>query len=506
LGNNMLSWITGPQASDPSAWKPIKKGTGSPLTFENLASMEAMAGSGGSDYQSFLADQMLKGATPAGAIAALKSTIRSGQASQDLIDSMPGNTQQDATIFGGKAPDLTSDQGFTQAFDTKTLLSDANDMHRGMAKDRALQNSAYQDPTTGQFYTGYAETPTEQMQAADKLGLAYPTTQYDDPKTQDQYVQQMFGFEPGQEAAQNESRARRIGGLNQQFGSADDAAVKARANQEALMKAWNDNFTAPANPAVGPGNPIRGFDQMRGAPPTVDVAASNPLGLSPDELTNLLGGAGNLAAVQPLAGRTGTPSTAPIEGKVRSEVPVEGTAALGPKTVPKDWKVLQRDVLGYPVLYDTGDGRVATAEGIAAMNDPDLVSKTVSPKYEPSRIPAIPTKTQSTRPQVRVGMDGSVELAEPVNFAKLWDPAFIGSRKRDLRAEDVRTAKTAADKKRAAATGAQEAYGRSLALSADELERAKLHVSMLMLGRQGRTPLNDQLAARSQTVRNMLGY
>src|SRR5580765_2021929 len=49
LGNNMLSWITGPQASDPTAWKAVKKGVGEPMTFDNLSYVEALAGAGSDD-------------------------------------------------------------------------------------------------------------------------------------------------------------------------------------------------------------------------------------------------------------------------------------------------------------------------------------------------------------------------------------------------------------------------------------------------------------------------
>ena len=487
LGNNMLSWITGPQATDPTAWKPIKKGTGSPLTFENLASMEAMAGSGGSDYQSFLADQMLKGATPAGAIAALKSTIRSGQASQELLDSMPGNSQQDPAIFGGKAPDLTTDQGFTQAFDTRTLLSDANDMHKGMAKDRALQKAAYQDPTTGQFYTGYDENKTEQMQAADKLGLAYPTQSYGDKDYVDLMQQQAFGLAPGQAQYEDDRRQSDIDRLTQQIAPAQQAADKARSNQEALMKAWNDNFTAPAQPMMGAGpKPFQNFADLQAPLPGAPSAPA-------------LGG-----------GRPGTPftaqsSAAPYVGThtVRPDVPVEGQAALGKPTLPADWKVVARDAQGNPLLYDTGLGSVVTAQGVGAVNDPEVLAKVASAEWEPK---GSATKTQSTKPKVRVGMDGNVELAGPVDFSKLWDPAFIGSKTRELQAGDVRTAKTAADKKRKAAIDAKYAPMQRSKLSSNELDRAALATQMRLLASQGRTPLNDQLAARSQTVRNMLGY
>lgn len=510
LGNNMLSWITGPQATDPSAWTPTKKGTGSPLTFENLASMEAMAQSGGADYQSFIADQMLKGATPAGAVAALKRTIRSGQASQDLLDSLPPNYQSDVQIATGATPDITTDQGFAQAYDTKMLLSDANDMHKGMAKDRALQKSAFQDPTTGQFYTGYDEQKTEQMQAADKLGLAYPTTRYDDPNYVDMMQQKAFGLAPGQAQYEDAQREADIQRLTEQVAPAQQAAEKAKASQEALVKAWNENFTAPGQPVVGAGNPIRGFGGAPGAP----------------SATALGGGAGTMTG-QPFGlGRPGIPLTTPTSARpyvgthtVRPDVPVEGTAALAPPKIPEDWKVVARDAQGQPLLFDTGLGSVVTAQGVAGVNDPAVLAKVASSEWEPKGAPA--TKTQSTKkpmPNVRVNADGSVEIAGPGNaqfpiqgYINGAGPTITGSTKatpttRALQASDLRSAEEFSKKKKNEAVSAKYAPVQRKWLKDNELERAKLAAQMTYLASQGRSPLTDQLAARSQTVRNMLGY
>jgi len=209
-------------------------------------------------------------------------------------------------------------------------------------------------------------------------------------------------------------------------------------------------------------------------------------------------------------GRPGTPftaasSAAPYVGThtVRPDVPVEGQAALAPTSFPKDWKVVARDAQGQPLLYDTGLGSVVTAQGVGAVNDPEILSKVATAEWEPK---GSATKTQSTKPKVRVSMGGDVELAGPVDFSKLWNQDFLGSKTRELKAEDVRTAKTAADKKRKAAIDAKYAPVQRKWLNTNELDRAKLAASMSYLASQGRTPLNDQLAARSQTVRNMLGY
>jgi hypothetical protein len=451
LGNNMLSWATGPQATDTSAWTPTKKGTGSPLTFDNLASMQAMAGSGGSDYQSFMADQMLKGATPAAALAALKKTIRSGQASQDLLDSMPAYQPSDAQAISGDAPDITNDQGFAQMYDTRTLLSEANDMHKGMAKDIALQGSAYKDPKTGQFYQGYEETPTEQMQAADKLGLAYPTTQYDNQDYISKMQQQLLGTNPAQAQVSDAMREQDIAGMKAQALVAKSTADRAQASQDELIKAWNANYQAPSQPTVGAGNPIRGLDQMRGQLPGTG-------GMSNTDIQNLLGGAENLSAVRPLQ--------------------------AGPRQL-------------------NAQGFVTTQKQPKTAAD-----------FTPGGIDPTATKTNSM-PYVRINPDGSVSLSGPGNFAPSQGrltgfgtdqlAGSVGPTSRALQGSDLQAARDFTKKKKQEAITAKYAPVQRARLNDEEMNRAQVATQMRYLASQGRTPLNDQLAARSQTIRNLIG-
>ena len=77
--------------------------------------------------------------------------------------------------------------------------------------------------------------------------------------------------------------------------------------------------------------------------------------------------------------------------------------------------------------------------------------------------------------------------------------------KRTLDPKDIRTATAAKETARRSARDANEAYLRSFRLDPTDLERVKLRASMNYLASQGRTPLTDQLAARSQTIRNMIG-
>ena len=225
LGNNMLSWMTGPQATDPTAWQPVKVGKGSPLQFENLSMVDALANSGGDDVQTFFAQELLKG-SPAAAVAKLKALVRSGKATQGLLDSLSVNPNFDPA-GATTAPDIKTDTGFATMYDVKGMLGDANDMFKGIAKDRALQSSAYQDPKTKQFYSGYDENKTEQMQAADKLGLSYPTSNYNDPSLVDQYTERSLGVTPDEAAYRDQSRERphhRAGTAARRRGCAGEAA------------------------------------------------------------------------------------------------------------------------------------------------------------------------------------------------------------------------------------------------------------------------------------------
>jgi len=477
LGNNVLSWMTGGQASDPSAWKPIRQGTGSPLQFGGQATVDTYANSGGDDWQTYLAMRIASGDTPAMAMTKLKKMVQGtdetggvSPASPEFLASLPASADFGDQLPGTTAPDVKTDRGFATLYDYKALQGFADDLFKGVAKDRALQGTAWQDPKTKQWYTGYEDKPTEQMQAADKLGLAYPTASYDDPTTIDQYTQSMFGYEPGQAQAMDTDRASRIDALKNTSYGAQDKVKAAGANQDALVKAWNENYNVPSQPTLGAPAQMPGMpDWMRAQP---------------------------------------APAAAPAD-------PTTGM------------RVVSTDAQGNPIMWADKNGALINAQGHGAAAD------LVTPQgtrigdipYAPSAPgPVAPPQGVATTtrpmPKVRIGPDGSVALATNQNIpqGRMQGTVGVGGNQlvgsidfspkvetRGLKPEDIRAAGTTKQKAASAAQDAYSAYGRSLALSPSDMERAKLRVAMNALARQGRTPLNDQLAARSQTLRNLIG-
>jgi hypothetical protein len=79
--------------------------------------------------------------------------------------------------------------------------------------------------------------------------------------------------------------------------------------------------------------------------------------------------------------------------------------------------------------------------------------------------------------------------------------SLSGPGRKEIEAATAR--KTKANQK---ASDAQQAYYRSQFMNDDELDRAKLAATMRLMTHQGRSPMQDQLAARSQTLRNLIGY
>lgn len=480
LGNNMLAWMTGGQATDPSAWKPIRQGTGSPLQFGGQATVDTYASSGGDDWQTYLAMRIANGDTPAMAMTKLKKMVQGtdetggvSPASPEFLASLPASADF-SEIESTNPPDVKTDRGFATLYDYKALQGFADDLFKGVAKDRAMQQTAWQDPKTKQWYGGYEDKPTEQMQAADKLGLAYPTISYDDPETIDQYSQSLFGLAPGQAQAMDTDRASRIDALKTSAYGAQDQAKAASTNVDDLVRAWNENYSAPSQPTLGAPAQMPGMpDWMRAQP---------------------------------------APASAPAD-------PTTGM------------RVVSTDAAGNPIMWADKNGALINAQGGGAAADiltprgtrtGDVPYAAGAPQVSPMAPPQGGAGAMATRPmpKVRVNPDGTVSLATDKNIPQgrmhgtvgVGGDQLVGSidfspkvETRGLKPEDIRTAGTTKQKAASAAQDAYGTYGRSLALSPGDLERAKLRVAMNAMARQGRTPLTDQLAARSQTLRNLIG-
>jgi len=479
LGNNILSWMAGGQATDPSAWRPTRVGVGSPVQFGGQAIIDTYANSGGDDWQTYLATRIANGDTPAMAITKLKKLVQGtdetggvSPASPEFLASLPASADFGDQVPGTAAPDIKTDRGFATLYNIKDLQSFADDLFKGVAKDRAMQQNAWQDPKTGQWYQGYEDKKTEQMEAADKLGLAYPTVKYDDPATLDQYEQAMNGYAPGEGEARFKDYEDRALALQKTAWDAQDKEKQAGRDQEALVKAWNDTYTPPSKPMVG--TPA----QMPGMPDWLRAQ------------------------------------------------PAPATAAADPTT---GMRVVSMDPQGNPIMWADKNGALINAQGKGAAADilTPRGTRTGDVPYAPSapQVSAVAppqgvATTTKPRPKVRVNPDGTIVLATNENIPKISAQGTVGTRgnqlvgsidfspkvqTRELAPEDIRTAGSTKQKASSAAQQAYATYGQSLANDSSYLDRLKLKVAMRTLSQQGRTPLNDQLAARSQTLRNLLG-
>jgi hypothetical protein len=515
LGNNMLSWMTGPQATDPTAWQPIKTGKGSPLMFENSTVLDALANSGADDWQTFVAQELTRG-TPAQAFAKLKATVRSGKASQGLLDSLDVNPNFDPV---SEDPDISNDTGFATMYDVKGMKSWAEDLFKGVANDRALQGTAYQDPKTGQYYSGYEEQKTEQMQAADKLGLAYPTSNYGDQSLVDQYTERSLGVTPGEAAYRDQSRNDRIAGLATARDATAETERQRGTQYDELIKAWNDNFQAPAQSTMGQPAQMPGMGQF------------GPQGTRPSPqgggMAYPAGSTWVPGAPKPLSPQTSTklpwdPATAPalVGGQAGMQAPaLAGSTPFTPFQDASQFQPQGRNVLNTGTVTPAAGGAPYQGTTPPSWLDPaTVIAAGAAPTTNTTG-----TKTQSTQPQVYIGADGNPVLATDANRGMGFpiQHSFGGSSdgldatsaigkpkataKRTMNPSDIRTAAAAKETARRGARDANEAYLRSFRLDPTDLERVKLRASMNYLASQGRTPLTDQLAARSQTLRNLIG-
>lgn len=481
LGNNMLSWMTGGQGTDPSAWQPTRVGVGQPLQFTGESTISAYANSGSDDWQSFMADRISKGDTPAAAFTALKKVVQGTDetggaplASPGLLASLPASFDTN-DVPGAEPPDIKTDRGFATVYDTKALMGFADDLFKGIAKDKAMQGTAFQDPKTGQWYQGYEDKKTEQMEAADKLGLAYPTQSYSDPDYIKAYQQKMLGSDDTYDAydqGARESQAQdTLGTAQREAGNAQDYMVAAR-------EAYERTLPRPAY--NGPGEMA-----------ATRALSETPFGTGPASGMGAAVGGGLPPTARP------TPDTmGPYVGSAPSYY--SGDIITSPTPGAHVPGLNPRDPRAYaPNEFSSGVGEPLSPELL--QRDPALLDAFTSGTGTP-RAPDMLQRDPGTRKQ-----GGSKAAAKPKTAADLGAGYALGSTRAPSRA-DYDAAIGRKTKANAAASDAQQAYYRSKFMTDDEMSRAQVAATMRYLAHKGRSPLQDQLAARSQTIRNLIGY
>jgi len=147
-----------------------------------------------------------------------------------------------------------------------------------------------------------------------------------------------------------------------------------------------------------------------------------------------------------------------------------------------------------------------------------------APHYSGAAITGIPTEQPltglgATFPEEQlgaIGMPGYVipdtgpsgtdkKKGLPKSVKELGAGFAMGSTRAPGRKE-IEEATRRKTKANQAASEAQQEFYKAGFITDDEMERAKVGDVMRLLAHQGRTPLQDQLSARSQTLRNLIGY
>ncbi len=492
LGSNMIAMMTGGQGTDPSAWTPTRVGVGNPLQFQNLNVISALAESGGSDWQTFVARELL-GAndgvpkSPAAAITKLKQFVRGengvSAASPEFLASLDYNADFEPT-GAGRDLDPTNDRDFATMYDIKGMTAQANKMFEGLANDKALQSTAHYDEKTGQYYSGFEDKKTEQMEAADKLGLAYPTQSYAD----DDYIKEFQRRTLGSDDTYDQANAQ---GRQAEAAAARDATASKASDEQnymtAVRRAYEANHPTYANSASG-------------GPAT--VTPGPPAGTS-------LG-----AFVGPNAGGASAPALGDEMVNVQTGMRLKpGRPNTGLDMIYNQTHINEAYE---PVMQMIARGDL-TPEQVRSMG---LASGSVKPSSKPVTATGLPDYVTPPEEQAgAVGLPGYVipdtgpsgsekpktKAKAPKNVKELGAGFALGSLTGPGRKEldEATRRKTKANQ---AASEAQQAYYKAGYITDDEMERAKVGDVMRLLAHQGRTPMQDQLSARSQTLRNLIGY
>jgi hypothetical protein len=282
LIDNAAAMQAGPGAYNASAFDPIMTPIGQPLQQPGTQLLARYAQSGGSSWQSYIADAMLnRGLDPAAAQAELMSFISAPETKaanpqeqaqrQALIASLPGKAIEDPVsgTFAFTPPDP---KNLANTIDVGKIFKWADEGYQKMATDPILdQSTAYQDPATGQWYQGAkAEDSTAAKWYRDR-GLALPTDTYTDPDYLDRIAPaDIGGWEQNRAMAGQQADAAFTGFQNekQKYDQMVAAYLATQNKWEGLRGAASEAATQP-----GGGGPSL---VERGAP-----GGGQPIGRTP---------------------------------------------------------------------------------------------------------------------------------------------------------------------------------------------------------------------------------
>jgi hypothetical protein len=189
--DNAAAMQAGPGAYSATAFDPIMTPIGQPLQQTGQRMLQQYAGSGGSDWMSYMAEKMLQGISPAAAQAQLAALVSAPETAGATDAQRQQRAALIASLPGRQVRDPKDPTGETYAFlppdpndikntaDFGKILNWGDEIYQKMATD---PQAGYQDPLTGQQYVGAkAEDSTAAKWYHDR-GLALPTDTYTDPE------------------------------------------------------------------------------------------------------------------------------------------------------------------------------------------------------------------------------------------------------------------------------------------------------------------------------------
>lgn len=190
MADNVSAAMGGIGAYDTSAFQPTMTYEGPVLQQPGRQAL-GFYNTGGNDYQSLIAENLMAGDTPAQAVGKLiqlinlpdDGTIDPALKAQrdELVASLePAKYDALQALEGIGEDKRTPAQKAASQYDVQALYDFANEQGQGLATD---PQGGYTDPRTG---ISYANAPTETWSEAAQWyrdrGLPFPTEQYTDPK------------------------------------------------------------------------------------------------------------------------------------------------------------------------------------------------------------------------------------------------------------------------------------------------------------------------------------
>lgn len=474
LGQNELGMQAGAGAYAADAFNPVYEPIGSPLQAPGSQLLQHYASSGGSSWQSYIADAILnKGLDPASAQADLIRTVTAPETAtatpqekaqrQALIESLPPRAIQDPLTgaYTMKTPDVTD---LANTVDTNKIFTWGDDAYQKMATDPM---AGYTDPKTGLDYAGAKTEDSTAAKWYHDRGLSLPTDQYTDPA----FLDQIAPIDQTAVDAWNKSRADTSAAV-------DPALAKYNTQNdtyEAMQRAWEASQPTPT-PAGVPDLPMAGG----GAPGA--VAQGGP-------------------AAAPAA-RTGTPfqqGNKPLTPQLTTGLPWDALSVMNGQP-----SVRTPFVPGAQPLTPFQAG--SAWQNQAPMPSGTVTSGTTPPPNGGRSMYDVPAPSWVGQAATAASKDDSKNKKAPKTGKDLGAGFMMGTRPTQPGVDQAKGMSDAAYQALSQAITARRQAQE--AVPADVIARALAYADTRNLAQAGRTRLGDQLAQRALAARasGLYGY